>query len=467
MAPYVHVPAGRLPALAPALALALASCTLLERGGGGGGYVRGGLDPVISVERTVLPNGLVLLVVENPRLPVFSYYTLYDVGGRHEREGTTGATHFLEHMMFKGSRNYGPGVFDGTIEGRGGSTNAYTTFDSTVYYENLPKESLAEIVSMEADRMEDLLLVPESVDRERNVIFEERKMRYENSPSGKLYLGMMQAVFEGTPYGGSVIGEVADLRRLTPDNLRHFHDLFYAPNNAIVVVAGDVDASEVRRLVGDRMGPLEPSEGLAALKAGQDAPGAFAHRGRYGRDVRLSGANPLPMFSMAFKGTALGTRRGFVLDILASILGDGESSWFSRRLVKGARPLLSSVSAANYTLRHNGVFFITGHLKEGATLRAVKARLLREIRDVCGKAVTPRSVQKTKNQYLVRQFQEIQTNAGVAEFLGLRELYFGDYEFYKKELEIYRSIQPEETRRECEELFRGGEQIFVSVSNDA
>ena len=142
-----------------------------------------------------------LLVVENNKLPIVSYYTFFDVGGRFEsREtGTTGATHFLEHMMFKGAKKYKAGEFEKIVEGNGGRGNAYTTFDSTVYYESFPSKVLEKIIDLEADRMGNLTIESKSFESERLVVKEERKMRYENSPMGKLYLSMMQAVFKGTP----------------------------------------------------------------------------------------------------------------------------------------------------------------------------------------------------------------------------------------------------------------------------
>ena len=446
----------------------LFSCSLLEesvKAPSPTTYIGKGPHLEINVKKFVLTNGLKLLVIENNRLPIFSYYTFYDVGGRHEGRGTTGATHFLEHMMFKGSKKYGPQVFDDNIEKSGGRNNAYTTFDSTVYYESLPKESLELVVDMEADRMENLLLIPESVEKERNVIFEERKMRYENSPQGKLYQSMMKAVFEHTPYGGSVIGEVEDLQQFTPTSLMNFYHRFYRPNNTVIVIAGDVKADHLLTLIREKMGHFKASKELVEYKKTRDNPRMFRHQGRYQRDIKLRGPNPSPLFTMAFKGVALGTQRGFALDLLSSILGDTESSYFSQKFVKSKRPLLSQVSVANYTLKHNGTFFIMGQLAGKVTPQTAKRAILRELNTVCQKAVTKRSVQKTKNQYLVGHFKEIQTNSGVASFIGNRELFFGDFNFYKRELKAYRTITAEEVRRECEAVFRGREYIYVSIWN--
>ena len=198
----------------------------------------------LKVHKEILPNGLRVLIMENRRLPIFSYYTYFDVGGRHERKGITGASHFLEHLMFKGAKKYGAGKFDSLIEGNGGFSNAYTSFDNTVYHENMPSKSLPIIIDMEADRMVNLLLEPKAFEKERQVVLEERKLRYDNSPMGKLFLNMMQEVFEGTPYGGSVIGNVEDIKNVSRDQIFNYFKKYYSPNNAIVVIVGDVDTKK-------------------------------------------------------------------------------------------------------------------------------------------------------------------------------------------------------------------------------
>lgn len=417
----------------------------------------------LDVKKFTLSNGLRLLVVENHQLPIMSYYTFFDVGGRYEEKGTTGATHFLEHMMFKGAKKYGPGIFDTTIEMNGGSTNAYTTFDSTVYYESLSSSTLEKIVDMEADRMQNLLLEESSFEKERKVVLEERKYRYENSPKGQLYLAMMQAVFEKTPYGGSVIGDEKDVKSLSRAQMRKYFKRFYTPDNAIIVIVGDVDADKTYRMVNDKFGSIPRSDGLAAFKKKMDHPKRFEHKGKYNRSVRLHGESPNPIFMMAFKGEKVGTRRGFVMDILSSILGDGESSYFHQRYVRNKKPTLSSIGVGNYTLRNNGVFYIQGELLDKVGLKSMKRRVVKDLRKVCDKAITLRTVQKTKNQYLVSYYDEIQTNAGIAQFIGMRENFFNDYSFYKNELDIYNSITADEVKKTCRSVFKGNNSIFLSV----
>lgn len=426
------------------------------RGGGG--------DLHLEVRKYVLPNGLRLIVHPNDRLPIIGYYTFFAVGGRHESKelGTTGATHFLEHMMFKGTKNYAPGRFDRLIENNGGRNNAYTSFDSTVYYEIMPSDKLDILIDVESDRMKNLLMEKTSFENERQVIMEERRMRYENSPRGQLYLAMMQAVFEGTPYGGSVIGSRKDLESLERDQVESFYHRFYTPDNAIIVIAGDVEPDKVHRKILKAYGKLNRStKEVQEYRELMDKPERYTHRGRYRREIRLRGKNPIPMFALAYRGTAVGERRGFVMDILSSILGDGESSYLYQRYVKKT-PMVSSIGVGNYTLQKNGVFYVMGQLLAKTNLKTFKRSLIKETGRICDKAVTQRSLDKTKNQYLINYYRSIQDNSGIAHFLGVRESAFGDYSFYKKELEIYRSITLDEVRKACDLVFKGKEYIFLS-----
>jgi len=421
----------------------------------------------LNVRKETFSNGLRVIIHENHQLPIFSYYTFLEVGGRYEsrEDKTTGATHFLEHMMFKGAKKYGPGKFDSIIESNGGHTNAYTTFDSTVYYESLPVKSLEQIIDLEADRIQNLLLDPAAFEKERAVILEERKYRYENRPSGKLFLKMMQAIFKGTPYGGSVIGEIKDLKELTRDQMMQFFKNYYAPNNAIIVIVGDVDTEKTLSLMREKFGQLSPSPDLVSLKKERDNIDLYKHNLDKRIDLPLYGSSPVPMFSLAFKGVPLGERKAYVMDILSSILGDGQSSYFVQQYVKNKKPILNRISVGNYNLKYNGVFFINGELLKGVNLKSFKRKFRREIKTVCNHALDDRSLQKTKNQYLIEFYDAIKTNAGIASFLGSRESFFGDYSYYKKEIDIYESITLDEVVDVCKQVMTDDHNIFVSLWN--
>ncbi|MBY0413315.1 MAG: insulinase family protein [Bdellovibrionales bacterium] len=416
-----------------------------------------------NVKKKVLKNGLTVLVSPNPKLPIVSYYTLFDVGGRDEGVGTTGATHFLEHMMFKGAKKYGPGEFDTKLERSGGATNAYTTNDMTVYYQNIPVSFLETMIDMEADRMQNLLLEPVSFESERQVIFEERKMRYENSPDGLIFLNLMKKVFAGTPYGQSVIGEEADLKALTRDQMLKFFKDYYVPNNAIVAIVGDVDPDQVIAMVEEKYGNIPASTELKSLKDQTAGEAKFKSQAEFGKEYKYYATNPIPKFVLAFQGDKLGTRKSYVMDILAMILGNGGSSYLNQRYVKSDNPMLSEINLANFNLIHSGVFYFSGDLMEGKKIEDVKSRIMGDFKVMCDEAITVRSLQKSKNQILAQGYGQLKTNAGSASTIIRNEKWHKDYNYGLKEMEIYNSISENEVQIACREVLIESQSIFIST----
>lgn len=416
-----------------------------------------------NVKKVVLRNGLTVLVAPNPKLPIVSYYTLFDVGGRDEGPGTTGATHFLEHMMFKGAKKYGPGQFDTLLEKSGGMTNAYTTNDMTVYYQNIPVSFLDTMIDMEADRMQSLLLEPVSFESERQVIFEERKMRYENSPDGLIFLQMMKKVFAGTPYGQSVIGDEADLKALTRDQMMEFFKNFYVPNNAIVAVAGDVDPDAVIKKIEEKYGSIPFSEKLKELKRKSSGEEAFKSKAEFGQEYKLYATNPIPKFVMAFQGEKLGVRKAYVMDLLAMILAHGGSSYLTQKYVKSDDAMLSEIDLSNFNLIHSGVFYFAGELLEGKTVEDVKKKIESDFKDMCDQAINKQSLQKSKNQILAQGYNQLKTNSGVASTIVRNEKWHGDYNYGLKEMEIYNSISENEVQIACREVLEESKSIFIST----
>lgn len=416
-----------------------------------------------NVKKKTLKNGLKVLLVENHKLPIFTYFTYYEVGGKYEVKGITGATHFLEHMMFKGAKKYGPGMFDKLVEGNGGRNNAYTTNDLTVYYESLPSEHLKTIIDLEADRMENLTLEEGSFESERAVVLEERKMRYENSDRGKLYLNMMKNLFVGTPYGTSVIGDIEDLKSVTRDQIYKYFKQFYTPNNAVIVIVGDIDSDDVMDEIEEKFGKIKGNFSLPETKRKLLAKKGFDFKGKYNRTINLKGTSKTPMFYLAFQGIKVGPRDAYVLDILSSVMGDGESSYLSKKYVNNKKPILSKVYAANYTMQEAGVFFIGGQLIRSANRKWIKNDLFKKVKKMCSGDFSDRDVQKIKNQYLVDMISGLETNSGVAKFLGNREVYYGDYNFYKKEMEIYNSITKDELVSACNKYLKRENSLFLTI----
>lgn len=417
----------------------------------------------LEVEELKLDNGMTALIVPNKKLPIFSLYMFYKVGGKNEVKGITGASHFLEHMMFKGAKKYGKNKIDFMIEGSGGSTNAYTTNDQTVYYENLPSGQLATILDIEADRMENLLLDTDDFNKERAVVLEERRMRYENSPRGQLYLELMQILYKGTPYGSSVIGDIPDLKTVTREQIHAYFKNFYAPNNLSLVLVGDVDVDEAKKIIRERFAHI-PSSDVVDKNHKSLTDDKFEPKLASDLVVAKKGESPNPIFMLAFPSYKAGHPRGYALDVLSSILGAGKSSSLINEYILINRPIATSMYAANQSLEKSGFFFVGGELVRGIKLEDFRTKLLSKLKSFCATEVTERSLQKIKNNYLVDLYTGLDTNAGLAQFLGERQLLFGDWRTYQKELSLYEKVSVQDVKDECVAIF-SKPSVFVSVWN--
>jgi zinc protease len=417
----------------------------------------------LDVEELKLPNGMTALIVVNPKLPIFSLYSFYKVGGKNELKGITGASHFLEHMMFKGAKKYGKNSIDFIIEGSGGSTNAYTTNDSTVYYENLPSKELATILDIEADRMENLALDPDDFEKERAVVLEERKMRYENSPRGQLYQALISTFFAGTPYGQPVIGDIPDLKSVSREQIHTYFKRFYAPNNVTLVLVGDVNLDNAKKIISEKFGKISssPSVSEAHLSLKDEAFGVSFKKPKV---EALKGESPSPMFMMAWPTYKAGHEKGYALDILSSILGSGKSSTLINEYILISRPAATSLYAAHQQLEKAGFFFIGGELVRGIKIDDFQKDLAKKLKSYCDSEVTERNIQKVKNNYLIDLYSGLDTNAGLAQFLGDRQMIFGNWRHYKNELQNYEKVTVKDVKELCQETFTKNS-VFVSVWN--
>jgi len=354
--------------------------------------------------------------------------------------------------MFKGAKKFGKNTLDFIIEGSGGSTNAYTTNDQTVYYENLPSKELNLILDIEADRLENLSLDEDDFNKERAVVLEERKMRYENSPRGQLYQEMMANFFEGTPYGRSVIGNIPDLKSVTREQMHAYFKKFYAPNNMTLVLVGDVNTSEAKRLIKEKFGKI-PASPTVAQEHASLTDDQFKVTFKESKVVKKKGESPSPIFMMAYPTYKVGHPKGYALDVLSSILGSGKSSSLINEYILVNRPAATSMYAAHQQLEKAGLFFIGGELVRGIKVDDFRKDLQKKLLGYCETEITEKNIQKVKNNYLVDLYSGLDTNAALAQFLGDRQLLFGDWRSYKKELEQYEKVSVADVKAMCLETF--------------
>ena len=302
---------------------------------------------LFSVERRrsdvfTLPNGLQVVVLPSSRAPIVSQLVVYKVGSADEVYGKTGIAHFLEHMMFKGTGTVGPTEFSRIVSKNGGRDNAYTSFDTTGYYQTVSPDRLEMVMRMEADRMANLRITEKELIPERQVVLEERRMRIENSPAALLSEAVQEQLYgRHKPYGMPISGYVDDVKKLNVNDLTSFYVKWYAPNNAILIVAGDTTAEQVRKLAEKHYGPVamrrieprrRPSEGATDLPQRVTRADARVAEPRWSRNYLA------PSYQ---KGE---TQHAYALQVLARLLGGGETSRLWRSLVVERKLALSALS---------------------------------------------------------------------------------------------------------------------------
>ena len=372
--------------------------------------------PKVSEYR--LNNGLKLLVQEDHRAPVAVTQVWYKVGSSYEYGGITGISHMLEHMMFKGTEKHPPGDFSRIIAANGGSENAFTGQDYTAYFQTLEKTRLPVSFELEADRMRNLRLLPEEFAKEQQVVLEERRLRTDDQPRAKLAEQFDAVTYTNSPYKNPVIGWPDDVSGLTVADLGDWYRRWYAPNNATLVVVGDVNPKEVFKLAQEHFGPLKPSQ-LPMLKP----RGEVEQLGPRRMTVRLPAK--LPFLVMGYKTPVLKSAgeewEPYALEVAAGILDGGNSARLASRLVRGQQ--IASAAGASYDLyaRLPALFMLEGTPVQGTTLQALENALLGEVHRLQEEPVTTEELDRVKAQVLASNIFERDSIFYQAMQLGMTE----------------------------------------------
>ena len=356
-----------------------------------------------QVHEFKLDNGLKILVKEDHRAPVVVSQIWYKVGSSYEYDGITGVSHVLEHMMFKGTEKHGPGEFSRIIAENGGQENAFTGRDYTAYFQQLEKSRLRVSFEMEADRMRNLLLPVEEFAKEVKVVMEERRMRTEDKPESLTYELLNAAAFINSPYHHPIIGWMQDLESLETADLATWYQRWYAPNNATLVVVGDVDPQQVHELAKKHFGPLKPSE----LK--QPKPRVESKQ-RGIRKTTLRAPAKLPYLLMGYKVPVLKTAEEewepYALEVLAGVLDGGNSARLSKNLVR--KQQLAARAGAGYNLysMHQDLFLLDGTPAQGHTTAELEKALRNEIERLKTEPVSEQELARIKAQVVAGKTYE-------------------------------------------------------------
>jgi zinc protease len=324
-------------------------------------------------ETFTLSNGLQVVVITDRRAPVVTHQLWYRVGGADELRGQSGMAHFFEHLMFKGTREIGPGEFSRIINRNGGVLNASTSSDWTLYFARIARDRLEMVMRMEADRMRNLRFSDETFASERDVIGEERRQRIDNNPGAVLRERMQAMLYPHHPYGTPVIGWLHEIQALDRDSALDFYRTWYAPNNAILVVAGDIDAAELRPLAQRHYGRLRPTRDLPARAWVSDPPPIGPMRVAH-RDEKVR----QPSLARTYRAISYGTdegRQAHALDVAIEILGGSETSRLYRALVEEQRIAVAASASANTSGLGGGSVSLNATPVEGVSLERLEAAM--------------------------------------------------------------------------------------------
>ncbi|HMK72834.1 MAG TPA: pitrilysin family protein [Myxococcaceae bacterium] len=410
---------------------------------------------LLRVHEATLRNGLRVRVVPSSETPVVSLYTFFRAGSRNERPGITGISHLFEHMMFNGAAKYGPNQFDEVLEAHGGRSNAYTTHDLTVYYEDFAAESLDQVLDLEADRMRSLTISDRTLNREREVVKEERRLRVENDVGGLLDEELHALVYQAHPYRWPVIGWMGDIEAIRREDCEAYFKTFYAPGNAVLWIAGRVNPEvalrRVRRAYGD-------------IPAGPPVPGVVDAEPPQRGERRSVVRHPAqaPGLVVAFRGPRVADPDALTLDVLQFILAVGEGSRLTRRLVYQERVAVDV--GMDWTWRLDpGLLVFHAELGPDGDPARVEASLYRELHRVAEEGVGESELAKAKNNLRAHLLRELATSSGRAHALGTYEAYLGSWRAGLRLADRYGRIEAPAVRAAAERYLAPSHRSVVTL----
>ena len=406
--------------------------------------------PQYNVYETYLKNGLKVLVKEDHRAPVMVSQVWYKVGSTYEENGTTGLSHVLEHMMFKGTEKYGPNEFSRIVAANGGRENAFTGQDYTGYYQQMEKSRLPVSFELEADRMHNLKLLDQEFKKEVQVVMEERRMRTDDDPQSLTYEQFTATAYVNSPYHAPVIGWMDDLRNMSVEDLAAWYRTWYAPNNATVVVVGDVDHKEVFALAEKFYGPI-PAGTIPKLKPRREVP----QKGE--RRIIVKAPAKVPYVVLGYKVPSIDHSsedwEPYALEVASTILDGGGSARFSKRLVRGSE--IAAGVGTNYNAYTPGqeLFVVSGTPNQGKTIAELEKGLRAEIVRLKEEPVTADELNRVKAQVLSSKVYEKDSIMAQAMAIGMLETTGYNWQLGEQLLDRIKAVTPEQIQAVAKKYF--------------
>ncbi len=412
--------------------------------------------PKLSYQRIKLPNGLTVLLHQDRSTPIVHVQLWYHVGSKDERPGRTGFAHLFEHMMFKGSKNVEPEQHTSMVSSVGGRANAYTNEDATVYWQTVPSQYLPLVLWMEADRMATLRIDERTFRNERQVVQEERRMRIENQPYGRLNEILFEQAFAVHPYKHPVIGSMKDLEAATIEDVREFYRTYYVPSNCTMVIAGDFEIDQVTEIVNRYLARVPAAE--------KEVPRDIPKEPIPTKEKRATVEEPwpLPAVVVAHHITYDGHPDSYPLHIVSKVLSDGQSSRIYRKLVYETGLALTAFGGGNI-IEDPNLFFAIAIVNPGQSPAAVEKALISELDRLKVEGITDRELQRAKNQFARDYILGRESLQDKATHLAHAEVLHDDITTADGEFDIFQKISIADVQRVAKTYFTPERRVILHV----
>jgi len=408
----------------------------------------------VEFEEYDLDNGLHVILHQDNTAPVVTTAVMYHVGGKDREDGRTGFAHFFEHLLFEGTENIENGKWFEIVSSNGGTNNANTSQDRTYYYEVFPSNNLELGLWMESERMLQPIIKQDGVDTQNEVVKEERRLRYDNSPYGQFLFAISEQLFDEHPYKDPNVGFMEDLDAASLEEFQAYFDKYYKPSNAALVVAGDIDIAETKKMIQDYFGPI-PSGPALERSYPQEAPITEAKRSQfYDSNIQV------PAILTAYRTPGYGSRDAYVLNMISSYLSDGKSSKLYKKMVDEEKKALQ-IGAINLEQEDYGMYIIFGLPLGETSLNTLLEGMEEEITKLRNELISESDYEKLQNKAETNFVNSNSSVEGIANTLARNYMLYDDTNLINSEIEIYRSITREEIKEVANKYLKPNQRVEV------